>query len=243
MRHTYQYRGLAVTAVFLMASCASPDAAPTDPAVMKPLVWAAKGGPPPPDTVRLAMTVSDDPAFQVGSDLEGDYFDGADGMRAIIDQYGNLQITPMNANNSTAPQRRLDVRYPVDSRGLVHTFPDQWNFKILSNRVNNGNPRLQDMTVGTSLCYNFTIAHRTLQIAYVDAFNVALDAGASYALVTRTDATTWVITSGGATTTGLDCGVDNMMYLSGTDLTVRNHGDFTVGLVSLPFSITLRAYP
>jgi len=189
------------------------------------------------------MTVSDDPAFQVGSDLKGDYFDGADGMRAIIDQYGNLQITPLNANNSTPPQRRLDVRYPVDSRGLVHTFPNQWNFKILSNRVNNGNPRIQDMTVGTSLCYNFTIAHRTLQTAYVDAFNVALDAGASYALVTRTDANTWVITSGGTATTGLDCGVDNMMYLSGTDLTVKNHGDFTVGLVSLPFSITLRVYP
>jgi hypothetical protein len=39
------------------------------------------------------------------------------------------------------------------------------------------------------------------------------------------------------------CGVDNMMYLSGTELTVKNHGDFTVGLVSLPLSITLRAYP
>ncbi len=243
MRPTHQYRVPAVTALFLIASCASPDAAPTDPAVITPHVWAAKGGPPPPDSVRLAMTVSDDPAFQVGSDLKGDYFDGADGMRAIIDQYGNLQITPLNANNSTPPQRRLDVRYPVDSRGLVHTFPNQWNFKILSNRVNNGNPRIQDMTVGTSLCYNFTIAHRTLQTAYVDAFNVALDAGASYALVTRTDANTWVITSGGTATTGLDCGVDNMMYLSGTDLTVKNHGDFTVGLVSLPFSITLRVYP
>lgn len=77
----------------------------------------------------------------------------------------------------------------------------------------------------------------------MDAVNVALDAGASYALVARTDATTWVITSGGAATTGLDCGVDNVMYLSGTDITVRNHGDFTVGPVSLPFSITLRAYP
>src|SRR4051812_38948316 len=86
MRPTHQYRVPAVTALFLIASCASPDAAPTDPAVITPHVWAAKGGPPPPDSVRLAMTVSDDPAFQVGSDLKGDYFDGADGMRAIIDQ-------------------------------------------------------------------------------------------------------------------------------------------------------------
>lgn len=242
MRYPQQYRGLAVIALVLVASCVSPDAAPTDPAVINPHVWAAKGG-PPQDSVRLAMTVSDDPAFSVGSDSLGAYIDGARGMRAIIDQYGNLQITPMNANSSTAPDRRLDVRYPVDSRGLVHTFPDQWNFKILSNRVNNGNPRIQDMAVATSLCYNFTIAHRNLQRSYVDAFNVALDAGASYALVTRTDSATWVVTSGGTATTGLDCGVDNTMYLTGTDLTVRKNGDFTIGPVSLPFSITLHAYP
>jgi hypothetical protein len=181
------------------------------------------------------MTVSDDPAYQVGSDGLHDYIDGADGMRAIIDQYGNLQITPLNANNSTAPLRRLAVRY-LDS--LAYALPDQWNFKILSNRVNNGNPRIQDMTVGTSLCYNFTIAHRTLRRSYVDAFNVALDSRVSYALVTRTDPSTWTIASAGAA-----CGVDNMTYVTGTDLTVKKNGDFTVGPVSLPFSITLRVYP
>jgi hypothetical protein len=236
MRYDFKYRAVAATALFLLASCISSDATPTQPGVITP---NAKGGPPPQDSVRLAMTVSDDPALQVGSDSLGDYIDGASGMRAIIDPFGNLQITPTNANNSTPPQRRLDVRYPA---GLVHTFPDQWNFKILSNRVNNGNPRLQDMTVGASLCYNFTIAHRTQQIAYVDAFNVAVDAGVSYALITRTSATTWSMTSGGTATTGLDCGVDNVMYLTGTDLTVKK-GDFTVGLASLPFSITLQALP
>ena len=177
MRHTRQHRGLAVTALSLLASCVSPDVAPTESRVIGLEAWAAKGGPPPRDSVRLVVTVSDDPAFQVGSDGFHEYIDGASGMRAIIDQFGNLQITPTNANNSTPPQRRLDVRYPPERTDLVHTFPDQWNFKILSNRVNNENPRIQDMTVSASLCYNVTIAHRTQQVSYANAFNVALDAG------------------------------------------------------------------
>ena len=239
MRHVHQYRGLAATALFLLASCISPDAGPTASRVIRPDVWAAKGGPPPSDSVRLGMTVNDAAAFQIGSDSLGEYVDGAGGMRAVIDAPGNLQITPMNANNSTPPPRRLDVRY---SAGLVHTFPDQWNFKVLSNRVNNGNPRIQDMTVGASLCYNVTIAHRSQQVSYASSFNVALDAGASYALITRTSATTWSVTSGGVASTGLDCGVDNISYTTGSDLTVKK-GDFTVGLASLPFSITLRSLP
>ena len=241
MRHAHPYRGLAATALFLMASCVSPDSAPTDPAVIKSHVWAAKGGPPPSDSVRLEMTVNDDTTFQVGSDGVGPYTDGELGMRVIIDAPGNLQITPMNGDASTPPQRRLDVRYPEERTDLGHTFPDQWNFKILSNRVNNGNPRIQDMTIGTSLCYNVAIAHRNQQVSYANYFNVALEAGASYALITRTSAATWSVTSGGTASTGLDCGVDNMAYVTGTDLTVRRGGDFTVGLVTLPFSIALRS--
>ena len=242
MRHAHQYSGLAATALFLLASCASPDVAPTEQGVLRPDALAAKGGPPPQDSVLLSMTVNDDPAYQVRSDTLGDYVNGAAGMRAIIDVYGNLQITPMNASSSTAPTRRLDVRY-ADSLALVHTFPNQWNFKILSNRVNNGNPRLQDMVVGDSLCYNVTIAHRNQQVSYVDAFNVALSTAVSYALVKRIDANTWSVTSRGTASTGLDCGVDDTSYVTGNDLTVKRGGEFTVGPVQLPFSITLRSLP
>lgn len=242
MRHAHQYRGLAAPVLFLMASCVSPDATPTDPTVIRPHVWAAKGGPPPSDSVRLRMTVKDSAAFQIKSDTLGDYVDGDRGMRVIIDAPGNLQITPMNATSSTPPERRLDVRYPPDSAGLVYTFPDQWNFKILSNRVNNGNPRIQDMTVGDSLCYNVTIAHRTQQVSYANSFNVALNTGVSYALITRISATKWSVKSGGVASTGLDCGVDNISYMTGSNLTVRK-GDFTVGPMPLPFSITLDAIP
>ncbi len=104
MCHVHQYRGLAATALFLLASCISPDAGPTASRVIRPDVWAAKGGPPPSDSVRLGMTVNDAAAFQIGSDSLGEYVDGAGGMRAVIDAPGNLQITPMNANNSTPPR-------------------------------------------------------------------------------------------------------------------------------------------
>ena len=240
MRRAHQYRGLATTVLFLLASCVSPDAAPTESGVIRPGVWAAKGAPPPADSVRLGMTVNDDAAFQIGSDGLGEYVNGVSGMQVIIDAPGNLQITPLNGNSTTPPQRRLDIRYPA---GLVHTFPNQWNFKIKSNHVNNANPRIQDMAVGTSLCYNVTIAHNNQLVSYANYFNVALNAGASYALITRTSATDWIMTSGGVASTGLDCGADNMSYMTGVDLTVRKGGDFTVGLVSLPFSITLRSLP
>jgi hypothetical protein len=240
MRHTHQFRGLAATALVLIMSCVSPDAAPTESGVIPGGVSAAKGGPPTQDSVRLGMTVNDSATFQIGSDGLGEYVNGVSGMQVIIDAPGNLQITPLNGTSSTPPQRRLDIRYPS---GLVHTFPSQWNFKIKSNRTNNGNPRIQDMTVGTSLCYNVTIAHNDQQVSYVNTYNVAVDAGVSYALVTRTSTTSWNVISGGVASTGLDCGVDNTAHVTGADLTVKRGGDFTVGPVSLPFSIALRSLP
>ena len=95
------------------------------------------------------------------------------------------------------------------------------------------------MPVGAALCYNMTLAHANQQVSYENDFSVAIDAGASYALITRTSATTWTVTSGGVASTGLDCGVDDMVFVKGTDLTVKK-GAFTVGLVGLPFSIALR---
>jgi hypothetical protein len=230
-------RGLAPTALVLLASCGSPDTMPTESRAVPSSALAAKGA--PQDSVRLGMTVSDDIALQIGSDGLGEYVNGASGMMVLIDVSGNLQISPNNANGSTPPERRLDVRYPA---GLVYTYPTQKNFKFKSSRVNNGNPRIQDMAVGAALCYSVTLAHQNGQVQYENDYNVAVDPGATYALVTRTSATTWSVVSGGVASTGLDCGVDNMTFVKGTDLTVKK-GGFAVGLVSLPFSITLRALP
>ena len=234
---TPRYRNLAPLAVLLFASCSWLDATPTNPHI-RPAASAAKAAPPPPDSVLLGMTLNDSAVFQIGSDGLGEYVDGASGMMVQIDVWGNLQISPNNANSSSPPARRLDVRYPG---GLVHTYPAQWNFKFKSNRTNNTNPRIQDMTVGAALCYNVTLAHQNQQVAYENDFNGL--PGSTYALITRTSATTWSAISKGVASTGLNCGVDDTTVVKSTNLTVKNSKAVTVGPVSLPFSLTLRVLP
>jgi hypothetical protein len=237
--HRFLLQSGLASALLVLAGCTWQDGVPSEPPTTRPLISAGNGGAPPKDVVGLGMTVSDDPGFRIGSDGLGEYVNGVGGMQATVDAYGNLQISPSNATSSTPPTRRLDVRH---ADGLVYTYPNQWNFKIKSNRTNNANPRIQDMAVGAALCYNVTIGHRTQAIAFESDFNRAISAGATYALITRTGPASWTMTSGGVATTGLDCGVDDIAFLKGTDLTVKR-GAFTIGLVNLPFSITLRSLP
>jgi hypothetical protein len=232
----YPLAGLAPALWAILAGCQPTGLSPTEPASEPPIRIAAK---PVPSTVRLGMTVSD-AGYQIQSDGLGEYLDGVDGMTVTIDGYGNLQIGPGNINGTTPPVRRLDVHYPV---GQVYTFPNQWTFKIKSNKTNNGNPSIQDMVVGTALCYNVTIFHATQAISYEDAFNTAVNPGAGYVLITRTGAGSWTMASSGVATTGLDCGADDIAWVKGTDLTVRRGGGFTVGLVNQSFAIALRALP
>lgn len=236
--------GVIPVAFFLLAGCSSrADGGLVEPSADTPDILAAKGGgggKPAPSTVALAMTVADGSAYQVQSDGLGEYVNGVDGMGLTIDGSGNLQISAFNLTSSTPPVRRLRVSYPA---GLTDTYPEQWNFKVKSNKTNNENPAIQDMAVGASLCYNVTISHATQAIAYYDNFNPALNAGASYALITRTSPSTWTMASSGVASTGLDCGVDDVAHVTGTNLAVKRNGGFTVGEVSQPFSIQLRALP
>jgi hypothetical protein len=217
---------VAVAAALSLLACSEPEA----------LLMAAKAK-PATDVVLLAMTVADDNSHEIRSDGLGEYQNGVDGMTVMIDQFGNLQISPANANGTAAPLRRLNVIYPP---GQAWTFPNQWNFKIKSNKTNNANPRIQDMTVGMSGCYNVTIAHRTQSIAYEDAFNPAAQSVSSYVLINRTSPTTWIMNSHGVSSTGLNCGPADMAWVTGTDLTVRRNGGFAVGALSQRFSIQLR---
>jgi len=215
-----------------LAACTDTPTAPNDVDAAGALL-AAKAA-PARDSVLLGVTVADGP-YQIQSDGLGEYLNGSAGMGAVIDMYGNLQISPFNATASSPPQRRLNVTYPA---GQSWTFPTQWNFKIKSNTTNNGNPRIQDMAIGAALCYNVTIAHRTQAVQYVDSFNPAAYPSSSYALITRTSATTWTMTSNGP-----GCGAADVAWVTGTDLTVKRGGSFTVGAVPQAFSITLRALP
>ena len=239
MRRLVVLRALAGALVLVGGGCAKPEAGPLGPTATQPGILAAKQGPAPQDSVTLGMTVAEATDLRIWSDGLGEYVNGVSGMAATIDRFGNLQIGPANAASSTPPLRRLDVRH---GDGLVYTFPAQWSFKIKSNRTNNGNPRIQDMAVGAALCYNVTISHRTQAIAYQADFNRAINAGARYALISRAGPDQWTVTSRGDATTGLDCGPADMAFLEGTDLTVKR-GNFTIGLGSLSFSISLRRLP
>lgn len=228
--------------VFLSASCTFALvtlACTSTPTVPSDGALAAKAK-PVPSVVLLGMTVTDGSSYQIQSDGLGEYVNGVDGMTVMIDDSGNLQITPANASGTNPPARRLNIIYPP---GQTWTFPQQLNFKIKSNKTNNGNPRIQDMGVGVSLCYNVTIAHRTAAVAYTDNFNPAAFPSSTYALISRTSATAWTIQSSGMASTGLDCGVDNTAWVTGTDLTAKHGGDFTVGAVTENLSIALRALP
>jgi hypothetical protein len=236
LRFPRAFVGLIPATIALLASCSiGPDAGPMEPASGGGLVAAL--GKPQQDSVILAMTVTDGSPYQVQSDGLGEYRNGVAGMEVVIDGYGNLQISPNNANSSTPPVRRLHVSYPTN---LTDTYLNQWNFKIKTSGPS-GHIRIQDLAVGQSVCLYVTISHMTQAIAYQDLFDRNL--GASYGLVTRTSPTTWTAVSKGVDSSGLNCGADDLTYVQGSDLTVKRGGGFTVGLLTQPFSIALRVYP
>jgi hypothetical protein len=165
-------------------------------------------------------------------------------MMAEIDGYGNLQISPNNLNSTTPPQRTLtlDHRDPVDA---LNTYrPDasaQHNFKVKSNKVNNNNPRIQDLGVnGNPLagCYNVTIAHATATTRYQDDFNPAAFPQATYVYITRTSLSpaTWTMVSDGP------CAVNpTWAGLASQDLAGRKPQWISRGYYRLHFSIRFRA--
>lgn len=224
-------RSLVLSAVVLLGACGPNDAAPTAPGAV------AYSRPQP--SVPLAMTV-DDGANQIQSDGLGEYVDGTQGMMVQIDQYGNLQISPNNASSGTPPQRtlRFDYNSPVDPLNTYRPVDSpQWNFKIKSNLVNNGNPRIQDLALNASGCYNVTIAHLVQTISYEDAFNPAALPQSTYAYITRTGVApdTWTMVTNGP------CPLNaNVAALSSPDNS-KHGGTVLRGYYYQQFSIHLRA--
>lgn len=190
--------------------------------------------------IPVAVTVdSVGPAgpSRILNDGKGEYVDGLQGMVAMIDQFGNLQVTPQNANGTTPAQRSiaLDFSVPADPANPYH--PDvsgQINFKILT--IDYTNPRLQDLGVGQSACYRATFAFRNLTTHHEANFSAAYDPQASYALITRTGASTWTMVTDGS------CGAHPTWALvKSQDLTRKNAPLVSQGNYSLPFSIHIRA--
>jgi hypothetical protein len=117
------------------------------------------------------------------------------------------------------------------------------SFKITANRTNDGNPRLQDMAVGSAPCYNVSIAHRDYAVQLVNRYNPAAYAASTYVLVARNSINSWTLASRGGATTGVACGAPDMAWVTGTDLLVKRGGAFTVGATAQAFLIELRALP
>lgn len=230
-------------AILLFAGCAGGglDLTPTGPASVP--ISLAKAAPSTP----IAVTVEDQGpsgAYRIQSDGLGEYLNGLQGMQSEIDGFGNLQITPNNLNASTAPQRTLTFDYNSPADPLNTYRPDngvQWNFKIKSNKVNNGNPGIQDLGVNgnpASGCYNVTIAHATVTTQYTDEFNPAARPLSTYVYITRTaiSPATWTMVSDGP------CVVNpSWSGLISLDRIGKNPTGVFRGYYNLRFSIRLRA--
>ena len=46
--------------------------------------------------IPIGVTMNDSAVYRIHSDGQGEYVNGTQGMLAVIDQFGNLQITPNN---------------------------------------------------------------------------------------------------------------------------------------------------
>ena len=187
------------------------------------------------EPIPIAVTV--DPGYRIQSDGLGEYVNGQAGMTAIIDQFGNLQITPGNGTGTTPAPRSLVFDFSQQASGTPYQVDvsGQTNFKILS--IGAG-PRIQDLGVNGNQvagCYRVIFAFRNLTTHHQLEFNTSIDPGATFAYITRTSATTWTLVSNGP------CGANaNWGAVRSQDLTRKNpplvfRGDFVV-----PFSIRFR---
>lgn len=210
--------------------------------------FAAGGKPPAATSTPLAVTVEDlGPLgpYRIQSDGLGDYVNGVQAMMAEVDPFGNLQISPNNLTSATPPQRtlRFDYTAPVDPLNTYRpSASGQWNFKIKTNKTNNGNPRIQDLGMNgnpASGCYNTTIAHATTTTTYQDDFNPATDPQATYVYITRTSVApaTWTMVSDGP------CLVNpNRAAVRSQDRVARKAPLVFRGYYDQQFSIRLRAF-
>lgn len=169
-----------------VASCNAPDTLAVRMRSVDPL------GGKVVTTTPLSMTLNDSSQYRIRSDGQGAYVNGADGMTAEIDAYGNLLISPLNGGSATPAARSLTFDYSVHLDGGTYVINDvgQINFKILSNKVNNGNPGIDQLAVGSnpvSGCYNMTFAHGSPTTSFRSIFNVASNAASTYIRVTRTN--------------------------------------------------------
>ena len=195
----------------------------------------------PQPAIPIAVTVDDaDLAgpYRIQSDGLGEYVNGQAGMSAIIDDVGNLQITPQNGDGTTPAERRLvfDFSQPaIPSNTYRPDVSGQINFKIGS--IGAG-PRIQDLGMNgnpVAGCYLVWFAFRNLTTHHRIWFNTSIDAGATLAYITRMSASTWTMVSDGP------CGANaSWGAVQSQDLTRKNAPLVFRGDYVMRFSVRFR---
>lgn len=211
------------------------------PANPDALAASSKGKPSSLSTVSLKVTVTD-AGNKITSDLLGDYINGAQNVRAVIDNTGNFVF---NTNNSPkSPVRKLNFDFSqllqagtgtppptnTSKNYLVQTVnTSSQNFIPLQNLGVNGNPTSECIALRTEGLTGITIDWRGIFHA---GFDDTSTSPTSYASVTRTDANHWTITALG-----------NCAPATTQNEAAFRSGDAQIlyGYYSLPFSFTLTA--
>lgn len=238
-------RALAISTVLVVAACGDPDRTVTAPTDRAPAL--ARGAPQP--SIGLAMTVLDGGSYKIQSDGLGEYRNGVHGMQVEIDGAGNFQISPLNANSATPPQRtlRFDYSEPIDPLNLYRpNVSGQWNFKIKTGTNATGAPRIQDLGISgnpAAWCYLSTIAHSTSVTGFQDDFGYLADPQSTHLYITRTNVppapSTWTVVTDG-------CGVNpnSAALYSQERLTKTKSGPLIWrGYYNQQFALQLRTYP
>lgn len=227
---------IALSAMLLLAACDDTASAPTAPGAQ-----AAKGGASTP----LGMTVQDQGpsgAYRIYGDGKGEYVNGVDGIGAVIDTYGNLEIGPTAVSTSQVRTLKFDFSAPADPSNTYRpdeSLPQQqWKIKTNPNVVA-GTPKITDLGVNgnpASGCYGSTIAHQNGVTHHRVIWNTASDPQSTNVYITRTSATTWTVVSNGPCAGNPDWGAVYSM-----DLTRKNAPLVYRGLYNLRFALALRS--
>jgi hypothetical protein len=157
-------------------------------------------------SVPLGITVEDGTAagpYMVRSDGGGEYIHGLETVIAEIDGFGNLQfrvlVTPTPARTLT-----IDHSAPFDSGNTyMPSSQGQTNFTIKTSKVNNDNPSLADLGIGSnpaSGCYSTTIAYSDGTTSYQSWFNTDVTAGSTFVRISRasTSPSIWTMVADGS---------------------------------------------
>lgn len=217
----------------LLAACGAETPDPTSPAGL------ADGGPAlakPVAAIPLVVTVT---GTGIQSDGLGDYVDGEQTVLAQIDANGNFRL---NAD-AVAGGRTLVLDFSAQATGASYTVntAGMTGFQILTQQNTTPAPgRIDNLLVGVATCYPLSLGFRDATTHHRALYHSTQENNAGtqseYVTVTRIDADTWTLVSG-----GICPGTPNWAGVWSQDLSTRKAGPLVFrGYWDLPVAISFR---